>query len=94
MKKHGRKILNSGRFEKKYKHNQSLFEGFVPKVTDTGGLIFIMNRDAWEDYQDELSMSQQVTSFDRLTSFPGKLITTNWIDRDEGFVIQNGLIQS
>lgn len=94
MKKHGRKILNSGRFEKKYKHDQSLFEGFVPKVTDTGGLIFIMNKDAWEDYQDELSMSQQVTSFDRLTSFPGKLITTNWIDRDEGFVIQNGLIQS
>lgn len=46
MKKHGRKILNSGRFEKKYKHNQSLFEGFVPKVTDTGGLIFIMNKDA------------------------------------------------
>lgn len=69
MKKHGRKILNSGRFEKKYKHNQSLFEGFVPKVTDTGGLIFIMNRDAWEDYQDELSIQLVVINL------PGKLVS-------------------
>lgn len=77
MRKEARKILDTGRFDKKYKHDNTKWEGFIPKVTDSGGLIAIMNKDEWEDYQDELSMSQQVTSFDRLTSFPGTLVLSN-----------------
>lgn len=93
MRKFAREILESGRFDKKYKHDTTKWEGFVPKVTESGGLICLMNKDAWEEYQDEIAMSQQVTHFDRLTSFPGTLITSNWIDRDEGFILQNGLLQ-
>lgn len=94
MRTQAREIIKRGTFEKKYKHkDQNNLEGFMPRVRETGSLICLMNRTAWENYRDERNMSNPVTSMEDESSFPGRFILTDLIDPDEGFILQEGLIQ-
>lgn len=94
MRNQAMAIIKRGTFEKKYKHkDQNNLEGFMPRVRETGSLICLMNRTAWQKFKNELAMSQPVTSFANEAEFPGRFILTDLIDEDEGFILQEGLIQ-
>lgn len=66
----------------------------MPRVRETGRLFCIMNRSAWEDYLDERRMTEPTSGLDADTSsLPARFILTDLVDRDEAFLIPDGLIQ-
>lgn len=96
MKQFARQVHKQGTFgDVKYKHknDDQHWKNFLPRVSETGGLICLMNRAKWEELKDQLALSNPVTSFISESDFPGTFIVTDLLDDDEGMIIQDGLIQ-